>query len=126
MLDNLIPYETLAEHWNAILPESYKTDLMDVWDYPEHERIVLLCRRLQLVGGNKPFYIKHSCLARLVGCSLEFVSSQLRILAGLGFIYRVSAGHQGRCSTYYFIAEEKPDRFKVQREIVRKLIKEKG
>jgi len=125
--ENVCPSKgTLQEHWSAVLQDRYATDLTDVWDYPEQERIVLLCRRLQLVGGDKPFYLKHDYLANLLNCSREFVSSQLRILAGLGFIYRVSSGHQGRCSTYYFIAEENPDRFKVQREIVRKLIKEKG
>ena len=117
--------KTLRGHWNAVV----KCNVPPVWtepvnwDYPESEFIILLCRSLQIVSGDKVFILKHKSLAEIIGHPEQFVNMQLEILELDGFIFRTFRGTKGRASEYRYIAKEIPDKFKSHRDIVSKLQK---
>jgi hypothetical protein len=73
------------------------------YDVIEVRRLIVLCRALQKVAGDKPFFLTCRTAGQLLGISHVLANKWLRLLVIEEVLSQVSVGTQGKASRYRYL-----------------------
>ncbi|NUQ60906.1 MAG: bifunctional DNA primase/polymerase [Pirellulales bacterium] len=92
----------VADAWEAAVAAGAPPEVAS-WDNPQLGLLAALCRELQRLQGDRPFYLDASTAGNLVGVDRTIAWRWLRGLASAGILELVRSGSRGRANEYRYL-----------------------
>jgi hypothetical protein len=99
-----IDESVLDDAWARAVSETLPTEALEFAEYPDFQRLIALCRQLQILAGKQPFYLSCRVVQKLFNLDNHTTGWKwLRTLCALRIIEVAKQGDTRRATRYLYL-----------------------